>query len=55
MNALHGCGVPITFQYNESHEKLYNNEVESRLVVVIATMSLLRPCISRIFDIFTKG
>ena len=38
MNALHGCGVPITFQYNESHEKLNDNEVESKLV--IATMSI---------------
>lgn len=34
MNALHGCGVPITFQYNEGHEKLNNNEVESKLVIV---------------------
>ena len=27
MNALHGCGVPITFQYNVNHEKLNSNQV----------------------------
>lgn len=28
MNALHGCGVPITFQYNLNHEKLDDNELK---------------------------
>ena len=48
MNALHGCGVPIkkkkitnNIQYNESHEKLNNNEVESNLLIVTISFGFL--------------
>ena len=34
MNALHGCGVPITFQYNLNHEKLDDNELKWNLIIV---------------------